>query len=157
MEITEVKVFLKEGQDKRLKAYATLTFDNMFVVRNVKVIEGNRGLFVAMPSRRIKEPCPKCGFRNVIRSKFCNQCGEALPQSAPRVPQAGEDLSKQSEHKDIAHPITPECRDYIQKKVLEAFENEKKAPSAPRPAAQAAPRDVAHGPKSIEEENDIEL
>jgi stage V sporulation protein G len=59
MEITEVRVFLKEGQDKKLKAYATLTFDKSFVVRNVKVIEGNKGLFVAMPSRRLKDPCPK--------------------------------------------------------------------------------------------------
>ena len=63
MDITEVKIFLKEGQDKKLKAYATLTFDNCFVVRNVKVIEGNKGMFVAMPSRKIKDPCPKCGFR----------------------------------------------------------------------------------------------
>ena len=67
MEITDVKVFLKEGQDKKLKAYATLTFDNCFVVRNVKVIEGNKGMFVAMPSRKIKDPCPKCGFRNTVR------------------------------------------------------------------------------------------
>jgi DNA-binding cell septation regulator SpoVG len=56
MEITDVKVFLKEGQDKKLKAYATLTFDNCFVVRNVKVIEGNKGMFVAMPSRKVKDP-----------------------------------------------------------------------------------------------------
>ena len=55
MEITEVRVFPKEGQDKKLKAYATVTFDNCFVVRNIKVIEGTKGLFVAMPSRKIKD------------------------------------------------------------------------------------------------------
>lgn len=129
MQITEVKVFLKEGQDKKLKAYATLTIDNCFVVRNVKVIEGTKGLFVAMPSRKMKEPCPKCNFRNAVRTKFCNQCGSSLPQTEPRVMQPGDDLSRQSEHKDIAHPITAECRDYIQKKVLEAYEQEKKSPS----------------------------
>ena len=53
MEITEIRVFLKEGLDKKLKAYATVTFDNAFVVRNIKVIQGASGLFIAMPSRKI--------------------------------------------------------------------------------------------------------
>jgi DNA-binding cell septation regulator SpoVG len=143
MQITEVKIFLKEGQDKKLKAYATLTLDNCFVVRNVKIIEGNKGLFVAMPSRKLKDPCPKCHFRNTVRSKFCNQCGASLPMPDARPPIASEDNGKQSsEHKDIAHPITTECRDYIQKKVLEAYDLEKvKDPSAaqPAPAVHAAP------------------
>jgi len=155
MEITEVKIFLKEGQDKKLKAYATLTFDNAFVVRNVKVIEGNKGLFVAMPSRKIKDACQKCGFRNVVRSKFCNQCGTSLPQAEPRKIQAGDDVSRQSEHKDIAHPITAECRDYIQKKVLEAYENEKGKVSAPRVAVEKKP--VTRVASDIDEDNDIEL
>lgn len=153
MEITEVKIFLKEGQDKKLKAYATLTFDNAFVVRNVKVIEGNKGLFVAMPSRKLKDPCPKCGFRNAVRSKYCNQCGGALPhvEMKPIVP--GEEVQRQSEHKDIAHPITAECRDYIQKKVLEAFENEKKR--GPLPSRPSVIR--AAGAHEVDEDNDIEL
>ena len=122
MEITEVRVFLKEGQDKKLKAYATLTFDSQFVVRNVKVIEGNKGLFVAMPSRRLKESCPKCGYKNVVRSRFCNQCGANSGEGHRPAP---TDEERQAEHKDIAHPITLECREYIQKKVLEAYEAEK--------------------------------
>lgn len=154
MEITEVKIFLKEGQDKKLKAYATLTLDNMFVVRNVKVIEGNKGLFVAMPSRKLKDPCPKCGFRNAVRSKFCNQCGSALPLAEPKLPVAGEDMSRQSEHKDIAHPITTECRDYIQKKVLEAYEAEKKKGPSPRPSTIRAATPIK---TAVEEDNDIEL
>lgn len=147
MEITEVKVFLKEGQDKKLKAYATLTFDNCFVVRNVKVIDGNKGLFVAMPSRKMKDPCPKCNFRNVVRSKFCNQCGASLPQTEPKQAFTADDPARQSEHKDIAHPITAECRDYIQKKVLEAFESEKRG--APVAAIRAT--------TEVEADNDIEL
>ena len=168
MEITEVRIFLKEGQDKKLKAYATLTFDNCFVVRNVKVIEGTKGMFIAMPSRKIKDTCPKCGFRNTVRSKFCNQCGATLPVSGPKVFQPGEDASRQSEHKDIAHPISAECRDYIQKKVLEAYEIEKKSlPSQARltdgaasvgqvsPAYSAPSRSPES--RSTEEDNDIEL
>ena len=154
MEITEVRVFVKEGQDRKLKAYATITFDNAFVVRNVKVIDGNKGLFVAMPSRKLKDPCPKCGFRNTVRSKFCNQCGGSLPQVEPRMPLATDDMSKQSEHKDIAHPITAECREYIQKKVLEAYEAEMKRGPSPRPA-EAMPYREPH--RTVEEDNDIEL
>jgi stage V sporulation protein G len=126
MEITEVRISLKDGQNTRLRAYATVTFDNAFVVRNIKVIEGRSGLFVAMPSRKIKENCPKCGHKNVIRSKFCNECGAKLEVSQAPVREVlqGEE-SRQSEHKDIAHPITAECREYIQKKVLEAYEKER--------------------------------
>jgi len=124
MEITEVKVILKEGQDKKLKAYATLTFDNCFVVRNVKVIKGNKGLFVAMPSRKMRESCQKCNYKNPIRSKFCGQCGANIPPPPAKDP---NQEVRQSEHRDIAHPITLECREYIQKKVLEAYEAELKA------------------------------
>ena len=125
MEITEVRIFPRESEDRKLKAYATITIDNMFVVRNVKVIEGNKGLFVAMPSRKLREACPKCRFKNAIRSRFCNQCGASLPQ-AERRPEGPDQSPRQSGHRDIAHPITPECREYIQTRVLEAYDNEMK-------------------------------
>ena len=137
MEITEVRIFLRESEDKKLKAFATITFDDSFVVRNIKVIEGNKGLFVAMPSRKIKEACPKCGFKNPARSKFCNQCASAMPPAPP--PQPVEDKTqRQSEHRDIAHPITAECREMIQKKVLDAYESERAKPSSDAPPAAPA-------------------
>lgn len=123
MQITEVRIFLREGPDKKLKAYATITIDNCFVVRNVKVIQGNKGLFVAMPSRKVREACPKCNYKNAIRSKFCNQCGANLPQPPLQSQEVGG--PRQSEHRDIAHPITLDCRADIQKKVLDAYEKEK--------------------------------
>lgn len=54
MNITEVKVFPAKSEG-RLKAYATIVFDNAFIVRDLKIIEGNIGLFVSMPSRRRKD------------------------------------------------------------------------------------------------------
>ena len=126
MEITEVRIFLKDSPDKKLKAYVTVTFDNAFVVRNIKVIQGTKGAFIAMPSRKIKQPCPKCGFANEMRSKFCNQCGAQFPL-APRPLSTGEPQSSPVEHKDIAHPITQTFREHLQKKVLEAYEKEKAA------------------------------
>ena len=122
MEITESRVFLKDSPDKKLKAYVTVTFDNAFVVRNIKVIEGTNGLFIAMPSRKIKQPCPKCGFKNELRSKYCNQCAAQLP-AVSQSP--GQEASAQLEHKDIAHPITQSFRECLQKRILEAYAQEK--------------------------------
>ena len=61
MKITEVKVF-PATDNGRLKAYATIVFDNDFIVRDLKVIEGNKGLFVSMPSRRRKDG----SFRDIV-------------------------------------------------------------------------------------------
>jgi stage V sporulation protein G len=54
MEITEVKVFPVKDNDK-LKAYASIVFDDCFVIRDLRVISGTTGLFVAMPSRKRKD------------------------------------------------------------------------------------------------------
>ncbi len=126
MEITEVRIFPRESPDKKLKAYATITFDNAFVVRNIKVIEGASGLFVAMPSRRLKRSCPKCGYRNEVRSKFCSFCGGILPFSSRPTSTQGE--PEDSEHRDICHPITQSFREYLSRRVLEAYQNFKSTP-----------------------------
>ena len=135
MEVTEVRVFLRnKDSNKKLKAYATITFDNAFVVRDIKIIEGSKGLFVAMPSAKMKVSCPQCGHRNVVRSKYCNQCGTAQEDSLS--PMATSEENRQAEHKDIAHPITPDSREYIQKKVLEEYDREAQhAPGAHRDAS----------------------
>jgi len=53
MKITDVKVFPVD--EDKLKAYATITFDNSFIVRDLKVISGNKGFFIAMPSKKRKD------------------------------------------------------------------------------------------------------
>jgi stage V sporulation protein G len=122
MKITEVRVFPTKSRDGRLKAYATMTFDDWFVVRNVKIIQGNTGPFVAMPSRKIMDPCKKCGFKNVRGSKFCNDCGTQL--HVRREDSGDQRDKKQNDHMDIAHPIRQACRVYIQEEILKAFDME---------------------------------
>ncbi len=52
MQVTELRIH-KIDNGGKLLAYVTVTFDNCFVVHNVKIIEGKNGLFVAMPSRQL--------------------------------------------------------------------------------------------------------
>jgi stage V sporulation protein G len=81
MEITDIRVRKVAGEGK-LKAYVTGTFDECFVVHNVKIIEGKTGVFIAMPSRKTR---------------------------------AGD-------YKDVAHPIHPEFRAEMQKKILDKYD-----------------------------------
>ncbi len=84
MEISEVRVKLVSNKDDRLKAFCSVTMDNEFVVRDIKIIEGTNGLFVAMPSRKMSDHCEKCGSKNHLRARYCNNCGSKLPEERMR-------------------------------------------------------------------------
>lgn len=118
MEITNVRVRLAGRQNERLCGYCTITFDEQFVVRDLRIIAGEKGYFVAMPSRKSQWRCPRCGHKNSYQARFCNDCGNRLGMP----PSSEADPSRM--HVDIAHPITPECRRLIQDRVIEAFEHE---------------------------------
>jgi stage V sporulation protein G len=120
MQVSEVRVKLIENKDDRLKAFCSVTMDNEFVVRDIKIIEGTGGYFVAMPSRKMSDHCDKCGGKNHLRAKFCNNCGAALPGDRVRKDVKG----RMKLHADIAHPINSECRKKIQEKVVASFEQE---------------------------------
>ncbi len=81
MKVTEIRIRKVQGEGK-LKAYVTITFDECFVVHNVKIIEGKAGLFMAMPSRK----------------------------------------TSNGEYKDVAHPISPDFRNALQKQILYEYE-----------------------------------
>ena len=135
MEITEVRVALRESAGRpgehRLRAYATVTFDRCFVVRNIKIIDGTHGLFVAMPSRKPKVACPRCAFKNDAGGRFCVQCGAAQPPVSRPEGQGTESRDPADAHRDIAHPITADFRQYLQQKILEAYEAERARGGSP--------------------------
>ena len=79
MEITEINVTLRD--EEKLKAFVNVTFDDVFVIRGMKVIKGSTGYFISMPSRKM----PDGTFR------------------------------------DIAHPITNEFRNFIEKVILDKY------------------------------------
>ena len=120
MKITEVRVKLVRNKDERLKAFCSMTLDNEFVVRDIKIIAGTGGYFVAMPSRKMSDHCEKCGGKNHLRARFCNNCGSALPENRTQKDAQG----KAKLHADIAHPINAGCRRTIQLTVVAAFKEE---------------------------------
>lgn len=85
VEITEIRVTLRD--EEKLRGFANVTFDNCFVVRGMKIIQGSTGYFVSMPSRKRPD----------------------------------------GTHQDIAHPVNKDMRALIEKRVLEAYEEELKA------------------------------
>src|SRR5262249_27963427 len=97
------------------------------VVRDLKIIEGTKGSFVAMPSRKLTDRCGHCGCKNHLRARFCNQCGAKLDED--RATRDAEGRVKL--HADIAHPINSACREVIQAAVLKASHAEKERSKQP--------------------------
>lgn len=120
MEITEVRIKLMDGVEDRLRGFCSITFDNCFVVRDLKIIQGNNGPFVAMPSRKLTSNCPRCRMKNHLRAHFCNQCGEELKN----VPLAYDPTGRAKLYADIAHPVNARCREMIQKRIIEELNHE---------------------------------
>lgn len=81
MNITDIRV-RKVTKEGKMKAVVSITIDEEFVVHDIKVIDGDKGLFIAMPSRKTEEGV----------------------------------------YRDIAHPISSEARERLQKTILEAYE-----------------------------------
>ena len=118
MEITDVRIKLATSDRDNLRAYCTIIFDDSFVVTDLKVVDGNKGIFVSMPSRKVMDKCPKCMSKNHIRARFCNDCGTKLDGGRfKRFPD-------RRLYVDMAHPIKADCRQQIVEAVLEAYKQE---------------------------------
>jgi stage V sporulation protein G len=120
MEITEVRIKLMEDSDDRLRAFCSITLDDAFVIRDLKIIEGSNGPFVAMPSRKLTSHCPQCGCKNHLRAAYCNQCGMRLKDDRALRDQDG----RSKLYADIAHPINSACREMLQERVILDFVTE---------------------------------
>ena len=110
----------------RLRAFCSITLDDAFVVRDVKLIEGNEGLFLAMPSRKLTDHCPGCGEKNHLRARYCNQCGSRLAQDRcanhrPIGAASNGGAARLKLHADVAHPISARCRQELERRVIEGY------------------------------------
>ena len=120
MEITEVRIKLMESSEDRLRGFCSITFDDNFVVRDLKIIQGNNGPFVAMPSRKLTANCPKCRTKNHLRANFCNCCGEKLQGTGVSIDSSG----RAKLYADIAHPVNARCREMIQHRIIDDLNRE---------------------------------
>ena len=127
MNVTGVRIHLEKHFE--LKAYATVELDGEFVVRQVKVIQKNGKLSVYFPSRKQTTPCPKCRHPVPITDEFCGRCSEDQGPQEPRLEELRnwlrlEPSERLSVHMEVAHPVTKECRQEIERVVLEAYRRE---------------------------------
>src|SRR5438876_1107011 len=116
-----------EDNNERLLSFCSVTFDDAFVIRDLKIIEGAKGLFVAMPSRKLTDRCPQCGCKNHLRARFCNSCGGKLDED--RATRDADGRAKL--HADIAHPINSAAREVVQSAVLKAYKEERELSKQP--------------------------
>jgi stage V sporulation protein G len=134
MQLSEIRINLCGSQGGRLKAFCSLTFDNALVVRDVKLIEGNDGLFLAMPSRKLCDRCRRCGEKNHLRARYCNNCGARLDENRHLQYRNGNmngngngnghSMDRLKLHADIAHPINADTRLELERRVLLAYQEE---------------------------------
>lgn len=124
-EVSEVRVKLMDAGSSRngsLLAFASITLDDEFVVRDLKVIEGKQGRFVAMPSRQITDHCPvmTCRHKNPVEARYCGKCGARLADQRAEI----DDHGRFKLNADVAHPINAEARERVQEAVLAAYDAE---------------------------------
>lgn len=127
MKITEVRIKLMANAEDRLRGFCSITFDNCFVVRDLKIIAGNSGPFVAMPSRKLSSHCYKCGYKNHLKARYCNSCGSKQKEGS--IATDGDGRAKL--YADIAHPVNAACREMIQNCVIEHYERELELSKSP--------------------------
>lgn len=121
MTVTDVRIHLASDRDsnERIKAYATIIFDDCLAVHDTKLIKTPIGLVVCMPSRRKTTRCD-CGTKCPIGQRYCGDCGTFLPDAGP-IP-SGDRRSLM--YADIVHPLNAAARCAIERAVIAAYHAE---------------------------------
>ncbi|MGN6724687.1 MAG: SpoVG family protein [Tepidisphaeraceae bacterium] len=122
MRLSEIKIHLCPADAGRLKAFCSVTVEDALVIRDMKIIGGDGGLFLAMPSRKLNDHCPRCREKNHLRARFCNQCGTRLNENRHQRYRLGPDRLKL--HADIAHPINAATRAELERAIFTAYDRE---------------------------------
>ena len=117
MNITDIKIKLMDDRSDKLAAFFSVIIDDCFIIQDLKVIRGPQGTFVAMPSRKLTDKCPRCGGKNHLRARYCNDCGTRLVEDRAPIDVNG----RATLHADIAHPLNSVIREMLQRRVLAAY------------------------------------
>lgn len=104
MKITEIRIHLMG--EERLKAFASVTFDDSFVVRNMKVVEGAKGVFLCMPSRKLPDGSHKDmvhpinqEFRQYLEENILKAYNEELAKNPAGATKSAQETPETSEAK----------------------------------------------------------
>ena len=111
MDVTEVR--LEPLDHEKAKAVGSIVLDGQFVVKDIRVVQLDN-LIVAMPSRPMRDKCPKCNSGNAISARFCNHCGGRLGEFKQR-------LNGRQLFVDLCHPLPGQLRDKIDCAVLSEY------------------------------------
>ena len=117
--ISEVRIKLVEEffDGNPLRAYAKIVFNNAIAIQDLRVIQGEKGLFVSMPSRKIMDHCPNCRAKNHLQAPSCIVCRACLdPDRAPL-----DDRGRRKLYTDVVFPINQRCRGLINEAVIPAY------------------------------------
>jgi stage V sporulation protein G len=97
MQITEIRVSLRQGDDNKLLAFANVTFDNAFAVRGIKIIQGTNGPFIAMPSRKLSDGTYK-DIAHPINAETRQMLEKAIIAEYEKVKASGAAPAPSAEH-----------------------------------------------------------
>lgn len=134
MEITDLCIDLPSNSNygpddnrRNLLACFSLVFDEEFAVHSIKLIRGDKGIFLAMPAERKTDHCPSCRGKNHLMANYCNNCGVALEKDR-HLKIRPNNKGQVRLYNDMAFPITQDLRKYLLDECMEAWEEEKANP-----------------------------
>lgn len=119
MEITSISLMIPKAICDNLRAYATITIDNMIMIHDIRLIEKEGVMFIAMPNRHRHKHCKNCNYKNPVDGRFCTQCGKSLP---PYVKEIDGRITV-----DTVHPIHNQARDFITDAIIAAYTKQQRS------------------------------
>ena len=138
MLVTEVRIeivnddYYRECSPPVLRAVFSIVLDDCMVIHGLKLIEGERGSFLAMPNERKVSRCPDCHHKNPVVSCYCSYCGTCLP--GDRIDQLRcQEGGRTRLYTDILHPLTRDFRDYLTDMCRDAYRRELASPGSTLP------------------------
>lgn len=138
MELTELRINIPQVNNESkthkatLLACFSLVFDEQLAIHSVKLIEGPKGVFLAMPNERKQDHCRNCNSKNHLLAKYCNMCGKPLVPDRHLTIPPGDDGKVHLFH-DLIHPLGNPFRDKLLELCLCAYEKELDEPGAMLP------------------------
>ena len=110
MKISEVKIKLSQSSNSKLKAYASVSFDGILTIRNMRIIKGRKDeLLVVFPNIEEKRICKNCKAKTSYKDAYCRKCGATLPVILSSV-----------KYKSVVG-LSKELREEVVKQVLEEY------------------------------------